>query len=504
MNNPESRPLLEVRCLHKAFPGVQALDGVDFNLYPGEVHALVGENGAGKSTLIKILSGAYAPDDGSLVIHGQRFRAILPRQAQTLGIRTIYQERSLVPWMSVAENILIGDLPGQGFLVNWKRVNQAARRILADLGLDLDPEAIVGELSVAKQQSVEIAKALYQRAQVVIMDEPTSAFGRPEVEHLFKTVQALRQQGVGIIYISHHLEEVFDIADRVTVLRDGRVVGSRRIAETTPQELMNMMVGRDLSGIRIKETAELGDEVLRVEGLSRGSAVQGVSFQVRKGEIVGIAGMVGSGRTELARIVAGVDRPDAGRIIFQGQELQLKNPRQFIQHGIALVPEDRKTQGLVLCLDIVDNVNLASLAQKPPLVNTRQLTEVASRQAVSLDLRAATLAQEVQFLSGGNQQKVVLAKWLEAGAEMFIFDEPTRGVDVGAKLEIHRLIVDLAKQGKAILMVSSDMPEVLTVSDRILVMRKGRLVGEFSAAEATEHKIIQCALGEFNGKIGHQ
>jgi ABC-type sugar transport system ATPase subunit len=282
------------------------------------------------------------------------------------------------------------------------------------------------------------------------------------------------------------------------------VVGSRRIAETTPQELMNMMVGRDLSGIRIKETAELGDEVLRVEGLSRGSAVQGVSFQVRKGEIVGIAGMVGSGRTELARIVAGVDRPDAGRIIFQGQELQLKNPRQFIQRGIALVPEDRKTQGLVLCLDIVDNVNLASLAQKPPLVNTRQLTEVASRQAVSLDLRAATLAQEVQFLSGGNQQKVVLAKWLEAGAEMFIFDEPTRGVDVGAKLEIHRLIVDLAKQGKAILMVSSDMPEVLTVSDRILVMRKGRLVGEFSAAEATEHKIIQCALGEFNGKIGHQ
>jgi ribose transport system ATP-binding protein len=502
MSEPEPKPLLAVSCLRKAFPGVQALDGVDFDLFPGEVHALVGENGAGKSTLIKILSGAYAPDEGVIHVGGQQFQALSPRQAQALGIRTIYQELSLVPWLSVAENILVGDLPGRGFMVNWKEVNQKAGRILEDLGLDLDPEATVAELSVARQQSVEIAKALYQHACLVIMDEPTSTLGRTEVERLFKTVEALRQQGIGIIYISHHLEEVFQIADRVTVLRDGRVVGSKGIRDTDPQNLMNMMVGRDLSGINIKEMTVLGEEILRVEGLSRGKVVNEVSLQVRRGEILGIAGMVGSGRTELARLIAGVDRPDRGRIFFNGKELPPGNPGDYIRRGIALVPEDRKTQGLVLCLDIVDNMNLASLTQRSRVVNVREMAAAARRQAQALDLRSASLNQEVQYLSGGNQQKVVLAKWLETGADLFIFDEPTRGVDVGAKLEIHRLIASLAGQGKAILVVSSDMPEVLTMSDRILVMRRGSLAGEFSAAEATEHKIIQCALGEFNGKNG--
>jgi ribose transport system ATP-binding protein len=490
--------LLQVRGLQKTFPGVQALDGVDFDVCAGEVHALVGENGAGKSTLIKILSGAYRPDDGWILVAGQQYRHLSPHLAQSLGIRTIYQERSLVPWTSVAENVLLGRLPGSGFLVNWRRIKAEAQATLDRLGLELDANATVADLPVSSQQSVEIAKALYQQARVVIMDEPTAAFGRPEVERLFRTVCALRDQGLGIVYISHHLEEVFAISDRVTVLRDGRVVGHRRTADTTPRELMSMMVGRDVTGATAKEHVIPGEVLLRIEGISRGATVQNVNLEVRRGEIVGIAGMVGSGRTELARIVFGADRADGGRIYFKGQELKSGDPIDSIIRGIALVPEDRKTQGLVLCQDIVDNINMASLRRRPALLNLGRLEQAARNQAHSLDIRAASLSTEVQYLSGGNQQKVVLAKWLEAGADLFILDEPTRGVDVGAKLEIHRLMVELAKRGKAVLMVSSDLPEVLALSDRILVMRRGRLVGEFTGAEATEQAVIACALGEEN------
>ena len=494
------RVLLEVHGLSKAFPGVQALGGVDFSVRSGEVHALVGENGAGKSTLIKILSGAYLPDSGQIVVDGQTYAHLTPRLAQGLGIRTIYQETNLVPWLSVAENILLGRLPGRRGLVDWKMMRHDAAAVLDSLGMELDLDAEVASLSVAKQQSVEIAKALYRQAKVVIMDEPTSAFGHREVEHLFQTIRALRQKGLGIIYISHHLEEVFAIADRITVVRDGCVVGERSIAGASPSQLMNMMVGREISGVSVKVDVPKGDVVLRMRGVGRGDAVQAVSFELRRGEILGIAGMVGSGRTELLRMIFGVDRPDEGEIEFLGSAQRLRDPEEAIRRGIALVPEDRKTQGLVLCLDLQDNIMLASRLQRGQILPLAKEQDAVKRQMQAMDIRGSRAGMDVQYLSGGNQQKVVLGKWLEAGAELFLFDEPTRGVDVGAKLEIHRLIVELARQGKAIIMVSSDMPEVLALSDRILVMRRGKVAGEFTATEATEHGIIACALGGTDAK----
>jgi ribose transport system ATP-binding protein len=496
----KSEMLLQVNDLSKTFPGVKALDEVHFELVPGEVHALVGENGAGKSTLIKILSGAYVPDAGEVVVNGQIFHALTPSLAQAQGIRTIYQERGLLPWLSVAENILLGNLPGRRFLVSWTRLREKAIKILDDLELDLDPDALVISLGIGKQQSVEIAKALYQQAKILIMDEPTSALGRADVEKLFQTVKTLRKQGIGIIYISHHLEEIFEIADRVTVLRDGQVIGTQDISGITSEDLIGLMVGRDLSGITVKEDVQIGDVLLRVESLSHGTEVRDVSLEVRRGEIVGIAGMVGSGRTQLARLIFGADKADQGAIHFNGNALEANNPRIATTRGIVLIPEDRKNQGLVLCLDLVDNVNSASMSDGKVVLNLGKLQDITRKQMESLDIRAPSTRTEVQYLSGGNQQKVVLAKWLEYGAELFIFDEPTQGVDVGAKLEIHRLMVDLVKNGKAILMVSSDMAEILELSDRILVMRNGQIEGEFLSAEATERKIIECALGKTNGR----
>jgi ribose transport system ATP-binding protein len=497
----EQKPemLLSVEDLNKSFPGVQALNRVAFDLYPGEVHALVGENGAGKSTLIKILSGAYKPDNGKINISGKNYRELNPSLAHTLGIRTIYQERSLLTWLSVAENILLGNLPGRQFLVDWNRLNEKANRILQELDLDLDPGVLVRYLGVGKQQSVEIAKALYQQARILIMDEPTSALGRTEVKKLFDTVTKLRSQGIGIIYISHHLDEIFDIADRVTVLRDGSVIETRNIVDTRKEDLIDLMVGRQLSGIKVKEKAEIGEVLLKVKHIRNEPDVLDVSLEVRRGEIVGVAGMVGSGRTELLRLLFGIDRPTNGSITYKGKPFDSINPQFATRQGIALVPEDRKTQGLVLCLDLVDNINIVSMSKGKPVLNRRSLDAETRAQIGVLDIKSPSTRVEVQYLSGGNQQKVVLAKWLEVGAELFIFDEPTQGVDVGAKVEIHRLIVDLAKNGKGILMVSSDLPEVLEISDRILVMRNGQIEDEFAAQEATERMIIECALGERNG-----
>ncbi len=487
--------LLSVRGLKKSFPGVLALDRVDFDVVAGEVHALVGENGAGKSTLIKILSGAFAPDEGTIEVGDRSFHHLTPHQAQDLGIRTIYQERSLVPWMSVSENILLGDLPGWRFLLDRRRLRREAQEIMIALGLKVDPDAPLVTLGPAQQQGVEIAKAMYQQARLLIMDEPTAALSSPEVESLFRLTRSLRQRGLGVIYISHHLEEVFSIADRVTVLRDGKVVGTRPIAETNRRELMSMMVGRDLTGISVKEDIQLGEIVLRLDGISRGTAVENVSLEVRRGEIVGLAGMMGSGRTEVARVIFGADQPDSGNMYVNGAPLHARNPSVAIAQGIALVPEDRKSQGLVLCLDVVDNVSMVSLKDERFVPDRSGIRKSATQFARSLSIRMSSLSQEVQYLSGGNQQKVVLAKWLDAGADVFIFDEPTRGVDIGAKLEIHRLLIDLAKRGKALLVISSDMPEILALCDRVLVMRRGRIVGEFHRDEASEHKIIACAIG---------
>lgn len=493
------KPLLRVRGLRKAFPGVQALNGVDFDLYPGEVHALVGENGAGKSTLIKIFSGAFSPDEGTIEIEGRPYSHLTPRTAQTAGLATIYQERNLVTALSVAENILLGRLPGVRLWVDWAKVRREAATILDWLGLELDLDVEVGTLGVARQQGVEIAKALHQQARVVIMDEPTSAFSQTEVEHLFKIIRTLREQGLGIIYISHRLEEVFEIADRLTVLRDGKVIGTRSVSETTRPQLIKMMVGRDLSGVLAKEHKPAGQAVLHVQELTRGRAVQSVNLVAHRGEILGLAGMVGSGRTELLRLIYGVDQPDGGKITLLDYPLKRANPRMAIARGMALVPEDRKTQGLVLCLDVHDNTAMVSRNKKGIFLNLSRERAAVRSQMKAADLRASGLDQEVQYLSGGNQQKVVLAKWLEAGAELFLFDEPTRGVDIAAKMEIHRLMIALAQQGKAVIMASSEMPEVLAISDRILVMRHGRIAGEFLADAADEHTIIACALGETNG-----
>ena len=491
--------LLSVRGLKKSFPGVLALDKVDFDVVAGEVHALVGENGAGKSTLIKILSGAFAPDEGTIEVGDRSFHQLTPHQAQELGIRTIYQERSLVPWMSVAENILLGDLPGWRFLLDWRRLRREALDIMNALDLKVDPDAPLVTLGLAQQQGVEIAKAMYQQARLLIMDEPTAALSSPEVENLFRLTRSLRQRGLGVIYISHHLEEVFSIADRVTVLRDGKVVGTRLISRTNRGELMSMMVGRDLTGISVKETIQPGEIVLRVDGISRGAAVQNVSLEVRRGEIVGLAGMMGSGRTEVARLIFGADRPDSGGMYVNGAPLRARGgPSDAIAQGVALVPEDRKSQGLVLCLDVVDNISMVSLKDARFVLDRSSIKNSAIQFARSLGIRMSSLSQEAQYLSGGNQQKVVLAKWLDAGADVFIFDEPTRGVDIGAKLEIHRLLIELAKRGKALLVISSDMPEILALCDRVLVMRKGRIVGDFHRDEASEHKIIACAIGEGN------
>ena len=499
-----SEYVLEVKNVSKAFPGVQALDNVSFDLKPGEVHVLLGENGAGKSTLMKIIAGAYTPDAGEILIGGRPAANLTPRKAQGLGVGIIYQEFNLVPYMNVAENIFIDRLPTRHlFRLDHSTIHRRAKETLASLGMDVPTHAMAAKLSTAQQQVVEVAKALTHKSRILIMDEPTASLTDREIEQLFLTIRELKSKGIGIIYISHRLKELKEIGDRVTVLRDGKYVGTRNLAEVTIDSLVTMMVGREISQLFEHEEVTPGEEVLRVEGLgSKATGLHEVSMNLRRGEIVGLAGLVGSGRTELARAIFNADRHDEGQVIIFGRETKGRTPKDSVRNRIALLPEDRKRQGLAVILSVAENVLSASLGKVFPRgwVDLRKQRAVSDEYIRILRIATPSGAQITQYLSGGNQQKVVIAKWLATGSEIFIFDEPTRGIDVGAKREIYAFMNKLKKDNRAVLMVSSELAEVIGMSDRIFVMREGTIVAEFSRDEATQEKIIASAMDAVPGR----
>ncbi len=484
-----------MRGISKAFPGVQALQSVDLELHAGEVHAVVGENGAGKSTLMKILAGVYRADGGTIRLGSQPIVNDSPRQALERGVSMIHQELNLAPNLTVAENVFLGRAPTRGGIIDWRRLYADAEALSARLGIELDVRAQVDELSVARQQMVEITKALSHDARVIIMDEPTSALTERETVALFDIIARLKRQGVAIAYISHRLDEIARVADRVTVLRDGRLVGTLPIGEASPQLLIGMMVGRELTTLFPKELMEIGGPVLEVRHVRRNGALDDISFVLRHREILGLAGLVGAGRTELVRVLFGADALDGGEILIDGRPVHIRSPRDAIRLGLGFVTEDRKLQGLVLGMSVRENQTLASLARISRLgfVDTRREQAMAARLVDQLGIRTPTLEQEVNNLSGGNQQKVVIAKWLATQPRILILDEPTRGIDVGAKAEVHGLMTRLARDGVSILLISSELPEILGMSDRILVMRQGRLTGEFTRAEASQEAIMACA-----------
>jgi ABC-type sugar transport system ATPase subunit len=486
-----------MRGISKHYPGVRALTDACFDVRAGEVHVLLGENGAGKSTLMKILSGAVPPDAGEVLLGGQPVRLGSPLRARSLGISTIYQELSLVPHLSVAENVYLGKAPRRfPGIVDWRRMRNGATAILERLGVSLDPGAPVQSLRLAQQQMVEVARALADEARILIMDEPTSALSEREVAQLFAAIAQLTSRGVAVIYISHRMEEVFRIGHRVTVLRDGRHVATRQIADVSVTELVRLMANRDITDHYPRRTHARGEELLRVEGLGSG-ALRDLSLVLHRGEILGIAGLVGAGRTRLARAIVGADRVQRGRITISGRVATIRSPADAVRMRIGFLPEDRKQQGLVLGLTVERNVSLSHLSalSRFGVVHGPQERREAEAAITDLKIRTPGPEQQVLYLSGGNQQKVVLAKWLAARAEVLIFDEPTRGIDVGARHDIYTLINRLVEEGLGVIMISSDLPEVLGMSDRILVMRAGAVQLELTAAEATDDRVLQAALG---------
>ena len=501
MSAPPSPPLVELRGISRSFGGVQALTEVDLELRTGEGHALVGENGAGKSTLVKVLTGVHQPDAGRLLFEGQEQRIGSAQAAQALGVAAMYQEPSVFFDLSVAENIFAGRRP-RGALgsVDWPRMNRHAAAILDQLGVDFGPDAPVRSLGVADRQLLEIAKALSTEARVLIMDEPTAALSPREVENLFRVARGLRDRGVAIVFISHRLEEVSAIADVVTVLRDGRHIATRPASELSHAEIVRLMVGRSLEALFPKEDAEIADVVLELRGFSRHGVFSNVSFTVRRGEIVGLAGLVGAGRTEVGRSLFGIDPHDAGEVQLVGRTFRPRSPRAALRRGLAYLPEDRLGQGLVQTMSVAANSSMAVLPRLSRGGFLRPWLErrLARRFIDQLRIRAHSPAQEVQTLSGGNQQKVVLSKWLAAEPRVLILDEPTRGVDVGAKADVHRTISHLAAQGLAIVLISSELPEILGMSDRIVVLREGRVATELDREEATSERIIEAATGAAN------
>ena len=491
-------PILEMRGIRKTFPGVVALAGVDLTLGSGEVHMLLGENGAGKSTLMKILSGAYRKDSGEIRIRDQAVEITSPRHALELGIRVIYQELNLVPQLSVAENIFLGvaptRLPG---VIDRRTLTDLTRALLADLGMNLEAGTPLSRLSLAQRQMVEIAKALRDpSASILVMDEPTSALTSREVDQLFVLIQRLVERGVAVIYITHRLDEVYRIGRRVTVLRDGANVATSLLSDVTVAELVRLMANRDLSEHFPRRRGAPGADLLAVDQVGRNGVLRDISFTLRAGEIVGVAGLLGAGRSELARVLAGADRADTGRIICDGKAVVFRSPADAIGKGIGLLPEDRKAEGLVAGLTVARNVALPHGGRLATAGFLPARSEERLADPVIADLRVkATSTQEVRLLSGGNQQKVVLGKWLAGAARIFIFDEPTRGVDVGAKVEIYQLMNRLTESGAGIVMISSELPELLGMSDRILVMRGGTIQAEFDAADATQERVLSAALG---------
>lgn len=484
--------------IDKSFPGVHALNQCRFELWAGEVHALVGENGAGKSTMMKILSGIYKKDAGRILYKGQEVEIPNPRAAQLLGISMIHQELNLMPHLTVAQNIFIGREPRQmGIFLEEKDTHQKTQELLDMMHLKLDPRTKVADLTVAKQQMVEIAKALSFNSEVLIMDEPTAALTEAEIAELFRIIRQLRDKGVGIIHISHRLEELKQISDRITVMRDGRYIDTVPTPDTTIDKIISMMVGRTIyeSAPEVPEDANQ-EVVLEVKNLNRGRALKDINFKLKRGEILGFAGLMGAGRTEVARAIFGADPVDSGEIYIQGKKVQIKSPLDAVKYGIGYLSEDRKRYGLALGMDVEMNVVLASLKKfikSLGWVHKAKTRSTAEHFVKALSIKTPSLQQQVKNLSGGNQQKVVIGKWLTADTDILIFDEPTRGIDVGAKSEIYHLLNDLARQGKSIIMISSELPEILRMSHRIVVMCEGRITGELDSVEATQEKIMTYA-----------
>jgi ribose transport system ATP-binding protein len=485
--------------ISKSFGGVHALNDVSFEVRPGEIHALVGENGAGKSTLMKILSGAYQKDAGEIRIDARPVNISSPHVGRRLGIGIIYQDFALAPDLTVAENIFLDHLGRAGGLINWRELYRNAGDLIRGLGFDINPRSLVADLTVAYQQVVEIAKALSENVGILILDEPTAVLAPRETERLFEVLRKLKQQDVSIIYISHRLEEVFEIADVVTVIKDGVVTGTLNAAEATTDEIINMMIGRQLTAMFPERHARIGEEIFRVEGLNRGNKVRDVSFSVRAGEVLGIAGLVGSGRTETVRAIFGADAKDSGQVVLEDRTLRIKSPRAAVRSGIALLPEDRKEQGAILSMSVRKNVTMPSLSRVTGALGiVRQGTEKRITQDLidRLAIKTGSTETAVTDLSGGNQQKVVLAKWLGTECRLLILDEPTRGVDVGAKVEIYNIINELAENGLGIVVISSEMIELIGICDRVMVMRGGRIRGILEKNQLSEENIMRLAIIE--------
>jgi len=495
--------IVEMEGVRKTFPGVVALNDVRFTLQAGEVVALLGENGAGKSTLVKVLCGIYPKDEGAVKVFGQTVENCTPKKAQELGIAIIHQELNMCQHLTVAENIFLGREIMRGNRLDIRAMNRGAAEILGRLNIDISPETVVGDLQLSKQQMVEIAKALSINARILIMDEPTSALTAKEIDDLFAIIRKLRADGCGIVYISHRLEELQYIVDRVTILRDGQYITTLNYADTSLPEIISHMVGRDIKEKFPRVQCEVGDVVFEVKGLNAGRLVRDVSLSIRKGEIVGLAGLVGAGRTETTRAIFGVDPKESGEIYLEGKEVAIRVPEDSIGAGIVLVPEDRKRDGLCVRLSVRDNIalpNLDILSGKGGKVDQRREGQMAAKAVQDLKIRLTNVAVDAASLSGGNQQKVVVGKWLARNSRMVIFDEPTRGIDVAAKVEIYHLMNQLKKEGIGVLFVSSEMPEILGISDRIIVMCDGRVTGELPIAEATQEKILDYAT-RFENKM---
>ncbi|MEP7287538.1 MAG: sugar ABC transporter ATP-binding protein [Chloroflexota bacterium] len=499
-------PLLEMRNISKSFFGVPVLQAINFDLYPGEVHVLLGENGAGKSTLMKILSAAYRLDSGQILIDGQEQHFKVPADAQTVGISTIYQHFNQCLDLTIAENIFLGRPPRTRFgLIDWRQMNRDAQAALSNVNTNLDARTRIGTLSIASRQVVEIVSAINRRTRILVMDEPTAALSEQEVKRLFELIRSLTERGVGVIYISHRMEELQSIGDRVTVLRDGRNTGTHKIAEMDLDSLVRLMIGRDLNQTNIAPLPDDMPETLRVENLTRKGKFQSVSFSVRQGEIVGISGLMGSGRTELAQSIFGVHPLTSGEIYIRGQRVNIRIPGDAVKLGIGFLTEDRLGDGLGASLSIRDNMSLPLWASGQEYVyglflNRRKERQLSNEYSRRLNVRATNMSMPVRYLSGGNQQKVVLAKWLIARCSILIVDEPTAGIDIGAKEEVHRLLINFTRQeGGTVIMISSDLPEILKLSDRILVMAKGHMVKELNRAEATEEIVMGYSLTSIKG-----
>ena len=503
MSSEEKRPVLQMRNISKRFDTTQALDDVSLDLYPGEIHALMGENGAGKSTLIKVMTGVYHADSGEMLLDSSPIRVSNSVDAQAYGIAAIYQEPMVYPDLNVAENIFISHR-SQGAIVNWRKIYQDAEKILAKLDVNLDVRIPARGLTLAAQQTIEIAKAISLNVRVLIMDEPTASLSAHEAEQLFKLARSLRAQGVSILYISHRMEEVFEIADRVTVFRDGRRISSLPREEVTKEKVIRDMVGRKIEDFFAKTKGQRGELLMSVRDLNKANVFSNISFELYRGEVLGFAGLIGARRTDVGLALFGVEPADSGEIILKGKAKKIRSPEQALRLGIAYVSEDRRQIGLTMPMSITSNISLPMLKlylSRFGLIQTREEEATANHYRERLSIRAPSIQHEVAMLSGGNQQKVMLSKWLNTRPQILILDEPTRGIDVGAKAEVHQIINELAAQGLGIIMISSDMPEILAMSDRILVMRAGRQMGVFTRKEATQETILTAAMGQNNSAM---